>query len=90
MSSTEEIRQVVRDNRSSESNFDLIVQQLDKSIALAQTENKSALAGELQEVKEKYAAEYEKVKETGSTAWPQFEKFVTHFERTLTQAAKDA
>ncbi len=89
MSATEKSMQVVRENRSSESNFDRLLQELDEAIALAQNENNPALAENLQEVKEKQVAAYQKAKESGGTAWPEFEKFVTQFERLLTSAAKE-
>jgi hypothetical protein len=88
--STEQIMQVVRENRSSESNFETLLQQLDKATGLAQQSNNTALADDLQEVKEKYVAEYQKAKETGGSAWPEFENFVTQFERLMTNAAKDS
>jgi hypothetical protein len=89
MSSTAEIMQTIRENRGSESNFDRLLQQLDKAIGFAQNENNKELAGDLQEIKEKYAAEYKKAKETGGSAWPEFENFVTQFERALTAKAKN-
>ena len=89
MSATEEIMQVIRENRSSESNFPLLLQQLEKATVLAQQQNNTALAGDLQEVKETYAAEYQTAKENGGSAWPEFEKFVTQFERSLISAAKE-
>jgi hypothetical protein len=89
MAFTEELMQVVRENRSSESNFHRLLQHLEKAIALAEKENNTALAKDLQEVEEKYAAAYQKAKESGGTSWPEFEKFVTQFERSLTGAAKD-
>lgn len=83
----EEIMQTIREHRSSESNFDKLCQELEKAIVAAETN--TSLVSDLQEVKEKYAAEYQKAKETGGSAWPEFEKFVTQFERTLTSANKE-
>jgi peptide-methionine (R)-S-oxide reductase len=82
----EQIMQTIRENRSSESNYALLQQELDKTIAAARQAGNPDVTKELEDVKEKYAAEYEKSKETGGTAWPEFEKFVTQFERALTQA----
>lgn len=85
---TEEIMQNIRAHRSSESNYAALQEELDRAIAASKQASSESLAGELQEVKEKYAAEYEKAKETGGSAWPEFEKFVTQFERALTNAAR--
>ncbi len=38
----------------------------------------------LKEIKEKQAEEFRQTKQNGGSAWPEFEKFVTEFERTLT------
>lgn len=90
MATTDEIIETVRDARSSESNFETIVQELDKAIELAKKEDKQTLVDELQEVSDKYAAEYRKSKEVRGTAWPEFEKFVTQFERALAGADKSS
>lgn len=82
----EQIMQTIRENRSSESNYTLLQQELDKTIAAARQAGRPVVTKELEDVKEKYAAEYEKAKEAGGTAWPEFEKFVTQFERALSQA----
>ena len=87
---TEEIMQNIREHRSSESNYAAIQQELDKAITASQQASHSTLSNDLQEVKEKYASEYEKAKETGGSAWPEFEKFVTQFERALTNASKQS
>jgi hypothetical protein len=86
---TEEFMQRIRENRSSESNFELLVQQLEKATGVAQQANHTSLSADLQEVNEKYVAEYRKSKENGGTAWPEFEKFVTQFERVLMNAGKE-
>ena len=87
---TDEILQVIRENRSSEANFDRLLQQLEQALVLAQNNNNATVVTALQDVKEKYAAEYRKAKEAGGTAWPEFENFVTQFERSLTTAGKEA
>ena len=84
--SPDEYLQIIRENRSSESNFETIYQTLQSAIETAKQSNDNELANELSEVDEKYAAEYNKAKETGGTAWPEFEKFVTQFERALTNS----
>ena len=93
MSSTnlpiDQIMQTIRDNRSSESNFATLQQELDNTISTAQLSGESELIAELQEIKEKYVSEYENAKASGGTAWPAYEKFVTQFERVLTGAKKE-
>jgi hypothetical protein len=84
--SLEEIQQTIRNNRSSESNFSLLVAELDKAIAASESSGQSNLATDLKEVKEKYAPIYLEAKESSGTAWPEFENFVTQFERCLTEA----
>ena len=86
---TEEILQAIRDNRSSEANFDRLLEFLEKALASSQKNQHKALATDLQNVKEKYAAAYRQAKEAGGTAWPEFENFVTQFERSLTEPVKD-
>jgi hypothetical protein len=87
--SPDEYLQLIRAQRSSESNFDTLYQTLEAAIKAAEENNNSALAKELKEADETYAAEYKKAKESGGSAWPEFEKFVTQFERALTSAKKD-
>lgn len=81
--------QRLRENRSSESNFETIYQTLHEATQAAQKEGNQTLVDNLKELDEKYAAGYQKAKETGGTAWPEFEKFVTQFERALTQNGSD-
>ena len=78
--------QTVKENRGSEQHFNRLVQALNKATGLAHEQNNAALAEDLQKVKDTYAAGYEKTKETGGTAWPEFERFVTEFERALLNA----
>lgn len=85
----EECLQRIRDHRSSESNFETLCQTLREAKEAAQKGDNNQLADSLQEIEEKYAAEYKQAKETGGTAWPEFEKFVTQFERALTNAKRE-
>lgn len=87
--SPDEWLRLIRENRSSESNFETLQQTLQAAIQAAEGSRNSSLATELKEVNEKYAAEYNKAKETGGSAWPEFEKFVTAFERALTNAKNE-
>jgi hypothetical protein len=82
----EDIMLSIRELRSNEENFNTLYQKLEKTINLAQQAGHHSLADELQETKEKQAAEYSKAKEATGNAWPEFEKFVTQFERSLTTA----
>jgi hypothetical protein len=90
MQSTQEILLAVREVRSSESNFDLIWQQLHRALKMAQEKNNEQLAEALQAVNDKYVPEYQTAKEHGGSAWPEFEKLVTQFERALTSAGDGA
>lgn len=80
--------QRIREQRSSEGNFETLYGVLQEAKNFAQQNNKAALANELNEVDEKYAAEYKKAKEVAGSAWPEFEKFVSQFEKSLTEANK--
>ncbi|MFN2458263.1 MAG: hypothetical protein ABR502_08700 [Chitinophagaceae bacterium] len=42
----------------------------------------------LQGIKTKQAEAFRKTKEGGSSAWPEFEKFVSDFERVLTETLR--
>ena len=87
--STDQIMQQIREQRSSESNYAALLQLLDKTLASPATATDASYRDALQEVKEKYAAEYEKAKDTGGTAWPEFEKFVSQFEKALLNSRKE-
>lgn len=87
--SPDKFLQLIREQRSSESNFDTLYQTLQAATKAAEENNDTTLAAELKEADEKYAAEYKKAKESGGSAWPEFEKFVTQFERALTSAKKE-
>ncbi|RYZ44991.1 MAG: hypothetical protein EOP49_26120 [Sphingobacteriales bacterium] len=80
--------QTIRDNRSSESNFSVLQQELDKTLTLAEQSGDSSLLADLQEIKEKYASEYQTARSGEGTGWPAYEKFVTQFERVLMSARK--
>lgn len=82
------ILQTIRENRSSESNFATLQQVLDSTLESAQQSADGRLVADLQEIKEKYISEYLKATASGGTAWPEFEKFVTQFERVLTAAKR--
>ena len=81
--------QQIREHRSSESNFSALQQTLKSATKAAEESHNTMLAADLKEVEEKYAAKYQKAKETAGSAWPEFEKFVTQFERALTSAKQE-
>jgi len=84
--SLDEFSKQIRELRSSEGNFEAICQLLASATKAANASGNTALVAALKETGEKQAAAYEKAKETGGTAWPEFEKFVTELERALTDA----
>jgi hypothetical protein len=78
----EALAHFIRENRSSESNFDKLHEMLvAESNAAAE-----GYAGKLYETLEKHAAAYKQKKDKGAGAWPEFENFVTHFEKAVTEA----
>ena len=80
----EEVAAFIREHRSNEANFE-------KLYAKLTTETDAADADEnyrkcLLEVKEKTAEAYKVAKENGGTTWPEFEKFVSGFEKAVMEA----
>ena len=83
----ESLAEFIKENRSNESNFEKIYRKLEEE--RANGNGHPAYATALEEIKQKSAIEYHKAKETGSTAWPEFEKFVSDFEKTISMALKE-
>lgn len=82
----EEVVAFIREHRSNENNFEKLHAKLQE-----ETKKEDATyTTQLKEVGEKSAAEYRKAKETGGTAWPEFEKFVSEFEKTVIDALKES
>ena len=82
----EEVSAFIREHRSNESNFEKLYAKLEE-----ETKKEDATyASQLKEISDKAAAEYRKAKENGGTAWPEFEKFVSEFERTVVDALKES
>jgi hypothetical protein len=77
----------IREHRSNEANFDQLKAKLDESIGQAPEGSEYYTA--LTEVREKQIAAYSEAKENGGTSWPEFEKFITEFERSITAVMKD-
>lgn len=77
----------IREYRSNEGNFDRLYKKLEEEADSSTDEN---YRNSLQEIKEKWAEEYRSQKESVNGAWPEFEKFVSEFEKTVLNASKTA
>jgi hypothetical protein len=74
-----ETLQFIRERRTQEGNFEALQQRLEAEIAAAGEPLKS----KLQSVQEKEGANFLALRQKGGSAWPEFEQFVTAFERAL-------
>lgn len=83
----EEVAAFIRECRSNEASFEKLYARLSEESE--NTDGSSSYTNALKEVKEKAAVEYKKAKEQGGSAWPEFEKFVTGFEITVTGALRE-
>jgi hypothetical protein len=90
----EELAAFIRAHRSAESNFDILFQKLTEACNAEAAEGGEAAQNGylnlLQEARDKYAETYRQSKEKGTSAWPEFENFVTHFEKGVTGALHHA
>lgn len=77
----------LRDHRSSEEHFEIILSRLNEDTANAAFDETHRRR--LQEIGDKLVATYRKAKETGGSAWPEFENFVADYEKAVTEALKD-
>lgn len=77
----EETAAFLRQHRSNESNFATLYARLEAEIGKAGGNYKTLL----QDVREKGAAEYRSAKESAGTAWPEFENFVSGFEKAVVE-----
>lgn len=82
----ENLAAFIREHRSSEGNFEKIYAKLEE----VTNDEDAEFAASLSDIKEKTVPPYQKAKEVGGTAWPEFEKFVSEFEKTVTEALKKA
>jgi hypothetical protein len=82
----DEQKAFLREKRGSEAHFDDLLNSLHKAIAAAEAQQDSQTANQLKEVSEKQVPAYTTAKQNGGTAWPEFEQFVTAWERALMQA----
>lgn len=82
-----EVEAFIRERRGNERSFEELYEKLKSEIENADAPQtyRTAL-----EDAEKKASEYKKAGETGGTAWPEFEKFVSEFEKSVAEAIKEA
>lgn len=78
------VLEFIKAHRSNEANFEKLVSKLEEEASNA--ENSQQYTGALQEIKEKQTEEYRQAKTTTGTAWPEFENFVSAFEKAITEA----
>lgn len=83
----EELTAFLRECRSNESNFETLHDKLEAETANKDLDEDYRLNLDAAKAK---AEAYRQAKETGGTAWPEFEKFVSDFERAVTEALKSA
>jgi hemerythrin-like domain-containing protein len=86
MERLKQVAEFIREHRSNESNFETLCQKLSEEITNSAADE--TYKRNLQDVKEKAAEEYNKAKENGGTAWPEFEKFVSDFEKAVVEELK--
>lgn len=79
----EETAAFIREHRSNESSFSMLYAKLEEAAGNADGEYKERL----EELREKQATEYNTAKDKGGKAWPEFEKFVSGFERAVMEAS---
>ena len=76
----------IRDNRGNEASFEDLYQKLLDE--LRDENSSSAYREKLEEIKEKQAEVYRQAKDTQGSAWPEFENFVSEFEKAVTHFSK--
>src|SRR4028118_961010 len=81
--SLEEARDFIHQYRSNENNFEKLYAKLEEELSHAEAGKPYATS--LAEIKGKQVVEYRQAKKSGVEAWPEFEKFVSQFERTITE-----
>jgi hypothetical protein len=82
-----DLLQFIRAHRSNAANFSTLAERLDGELTNATGGN--AYHAALTETKGKYATVYREALEKGGTAWPEFESFIAHFERSVVAALKE-
>ena len=76
----QEEMEFLKEHRNQEGNFEAILQKAEEE---RQRTGEETYRQELSELLDKQADIYRKAKERGGTAWPEFEKFVSGFERAV-------
>ena len=80
----------IKEKRSNEVHFEQIYEKLNKEYTYGEKNViDDAYYKAIAEVKEKYAEEYTTSKEKTGNAWPEFEKFVSSFEKAVTKALNE-
>jgi ribosomal protein L16 Arg81 hydroxylase len=85
----QELAKFIREHRSSEGHFETLYKRLvaeQQTVQQRASEPEQEYAMNLTEALEKHAATYQQHKETGGSAWPEFENFVSHFEKSVMDA----
>jgi hypothetical protein len=85
----EELAQFIRAHRSSEPHFELLYSRLQEEVEAEKNSTDKVgvqYKNNLEEAFDKYAAVYKENREKGISTWSEFETFVSHFERTVTEA----
>jgi hypothetical protein len=80
----EELLAFIKENRSNEANFEKIYDRL--KAELSKDADQNNFNSNMAEIAEKQAETYRSSKETNGNAWPEFEKFVSAIEKTITGA----
>ena len=81
----EEIAAYIREHRSREEDFEKLVAKLEEA---KDGETGEILQPGMDAILTKAEA-YKKAREIGGTAWPEFEKFVSEFERSIMEALRE-
>lgn len=84
---TEQLEQLmafIREHRSNEQNFQLLHSRMEEELALKDSDSRSEnYLSSLSDLREKQANDYQQQKKIGGTAWSEYEKFVSEFERII-------
>lgn len=83
----DELAEFIREHRSSEGNFDKLYAKLNEEAN--SNNNDGEYSTSLSEIQDNLLPAYQAAKETGGTAWPEFEKFVTAFEKAVTAVKRE-
>lgn len=88
----QELHEFIREHRGNEVHFDKLYARMTEELKskehIAEEKRLDNYLQNLGEIKEKEAHVYKQNKEKGMSAWPEFEKFITAFEKTVLDALK--